>query len=45
VIVSGFGLADDEIHAPNESFTVTNLDLGERCARELLLALAALPTD
>ncbi len=43
VIVSGFGLAEDEIHAPNESFVVANLDLGERCARELLLALAALP--
>ena len=43
VIVSGFGLADDEIHAPNESFVLDHLDLGERCARELLQALAALP--
>ncbi len=43
VIVSGFGLAGDEIHAPNESFVLEHLDLGERCARELLVALAALP--
>ncbi|CAB4346197.1 unannotated protein [freshwater metagenome] len=45
VIVSGFGLAEDEIHAPNESFTLDHLDLSERCARELLQALAALPQD
>lgn len=45
VIVTGFGLADDEIHAPNESFTFAHLDLSERCARELLQALAALPRD
>ena len=45
VIVSGFGLADDEIHAPNESFTFDHFDLSERCARELLQALAALPRD
>ncbi len=45
VIVGGFGLADDEIHAPNESFTFDHLDLSERCARELLQALAALPQD
>ncbi|MSX02322.1 MAG: M20/M25/M40 family metallo-hydrolase [Actinobacteria bacterium] len=43
VIVSGFGLAEDEIHAPNESFVLSHLDLSERCAREMLLALAALP--
>ena len=45
VIVSGFGLADDEIHAPNESFVLDHLDLSERCAREILLALAALPQE
>ena len=45
VIVSGFGLAEDEIHAPNESFVFDHFDLSERCARELLQALAALPTD
>ncbi len=42
VVVTGFGLAADEIHAPNESFALDHLDLGERCARELLTALAAL---
>jgi len=45
VIVTGFALADDDIHAPNESFLVENLDLGERCAREMLVALAGLPRD
>lgn len=45
VIVSGFGLADDEIHAPNESFTFDHLELSERCARELLQSLAELPQD
>ncbi len=43
VIVSGVGLADDEIHAPNESFVFDHFDLSERCARALLQALAALP--
>lgn len=43
VIVTGFALADDDIHAPNESFLVENLELGERCAREMLIALAELP--
>ena len=45
VIVSGFGLADDEIHAPNESFVFDHFDLSERCARALLQALAALPRN
>ncbi len=43
VIVSGFGTAEDEIHAPNESFRLESLDLGERAGRELLRTLAALP--
>ena len=43
VVVTGFALADDDIHAPNESFPVESLLLGERCAREMLLALAELP--
>ena len=43
VIVSGFGTAEDDIHAPNESFRLESLDLGERAGRELLRALAALP--
>ncbi|HEY5143381.1 MAG TPA: M20/M25/M40 family metallo-hydrolase [Solirubrobacteraceae bacterium] len=43
VIVSGFGLADDDIHAPDESYRLESLELGLRAARELLLALADLP--
>ena len=41
-IVSGFGLPDDAFHAPDESFRLESLELGERTARELLTALAAL---
>ena len=41
-IVSGFGLPDDAFHAPDESFRLESLDLGERTARELLTALAEL---
>jgi acetylornithine deacetylase/succinyl-diaminopimelate desuccinylase-like protein len=41
-IVSGFALADDEIHAPNESYRVESLRLGAAASRELLSALAAL---
>jgi len=42
-IVSGFTLPDDAFHAPNESYRVESLHLGERASRELYLALAALP--
>jgi acetylornithine deacetylase/succinyl-diaminopimelate desuccinylase-like protein len=41
-IVSGFTLPDDAFHAPDESFLVANLELGERAGRELLTALAEL---
>jgi acetylornithine deacetylase/succinyl-diaminopimelate desuccinylase-like protein len=41
-IVSGFGLPDDAFHAPDESFRLESLELGERTARELLTALAEL---
>ena len=41
-IVSGFALPDDAFHAPNESYRVESLRLGERAARELYVALAAL---
>jgi acetylornithine deacetylase/succinyl-diaminopimelate desuccinylase-like protein len=41
-IVSGFTLPDDAFHAPDESFLVANLELGERAGRELLIALAEL---
>jgi acetylornithine deacetylase/succinyl-diaminopimelate desuccinylase-like protein len=43
VIVGGFALPDDEIHAPNESYRLESLRLGEASARELLPALARLP--
>jgi acetylornithine deacetylase/succinyl-diaminopimelate desuccinylase-like protein len=41
-IVSGFVLPDDAIHAPNESYRLESLELGERSARELYRALADL---
>jgi acetylornithine deacetylase/succinyl-diaminopimelate desuccinylase-like protein len=42
-IVTGFVLPDDPFHAPNESFSLRGLELGELAARELLRALADLP--
>ena len=44
VIVGGFGLPDDAIHAPNESYALRALELGEASATELLKGLAALPS-
>jgi acetylornithine deacetylase/succinyl-diaminopimelate desuccinylase-like protein len=41
-IVSGFVLDGDALHAPNESYRLESLRLGERSARELYLALGAL---
>jgi acetylornithine deacetylase/succinyl-diaminopimelate desuccinylase-like protein len=41
-VVSGFVLDADAIHAPNESFRLESLRLGERSARELYMALAEL---
>lgn len=41
-IVTGFALAEDRIHSPNESFRLESLELCERAARELLPALAEL---
>jgi hypothetical protein len=43
-IVSGFVLPEDALHAPNESYRVESLQLGERSARELYSSLRALPT-
>lgn len=42
-IVTGFVLPDDAFHAPDESFSLRGLELGERAGRELLRALAELP--
>jgi acetylornithine deacetylase/succinyl-diaminopimelate desuccinylase-like protein len=41
-ILSGFGLDEDAFHAPNESYRLESLELGERAARELYAALARL---
>ena len=42
-ILSGFGLPQDNFHAPDESYAITSLDLGRRSARALFEDLAALP--
>jgi acetylornithine deacetylase/succinyl-diaminopimelate desuccinylase-like protein len=44
-IVTGFVLPDDPFHAPNESFSLRGLELGERSARELLTGLADLKSE
>jgi acetylornithine deacetylase/succinyl-diaminopimelate desuccinylase-like protein len=43
VIVGGFGLPEDALHAPDESYALASLDWGEAASRELYLALASLP--
>jgi acetylornithine deacetylase/succinyl-diaminopimelate desuccinylase-like protein len=40
-IVSGFGLPQDNFHAPDESFSLKGLDLGRRSARALYEDLGA----
>jgi acetylornithine deacetylase/succinyl-diaminopimelate desuccinylase-like protein len=40
-VVSGFGLPQDNFHAPDESFTIAGLDLGRRAARALYEDLGA----
>jgi acetylornithine deacetylase/succinyl-diaminopimelate desuccinylase-like protein len=42
VIVSGFGLPQDNFHAPDESFALSSLELGRRSARALYEDLAGL---
>jgi acetylornithine deacetylase/succinyl-diaminopimelate desuccinylase-like protein len=42
-IVSGFALPDDAFHAPNESYRLESLRLGEAAARELYATLSELP--
>jgi acetylornithine deacetylase/succinyl-diaminopimelate desuccinylase-like protein len=41
-IVSGFGLPQDNFHAPDESFAIASMDKGRRAARALFEDLAAL---
>ncbi|MBA2793836.1 MAG: peptidase dimerization domain-containing protein, partial [Thermoleophilaceae bacterium] len=43
-IVSGFATAEDAFHAPDESYRLESLALGERAAHELYVALASLAT-
>lgn len=42
-IVSGFALAEDAIHAPNESYRLESLELGEKTAHELFKGMVDLP--
>ena len=44
-VISGFVLPDDAIHAPNESYRLESLRLGEASARELYRGLAELPVS
>jgi acetylornithine deacetylase/succinyl-diaminopimelate desuccinylase-like protein len=41
-VLSGFFVDEDAIHAPNESFRLEALELGERAARELYVAFSEL---
>jgi acetylornithine deacetylase/succinyl-diaminopimelate desuccinylase-like protein len=43
VVLSGFSLAEDAYHAPDESFRIESLRLGEASARALYEELAKLP--
>ena len=40
-VVSGFGLPQDNFHAPNESFSLNGLEMGRRSARALYEDLGA----
>ncbi len=42
-ILTGFGLPDDAIHAPDEHLRVEHLELGTRAGMEILHALGRLP--
>jgi acetylornithine deacetylase/succinyl-diaminopimelate desuccinylase-like protein len=42
VVVTGFSLDDDAFHAPNESYRLASVELGEAASGELYRALAAL---
>jgi len=43
-VLSGFTLTEDALHAPNESFRLESLDLGEKSARAIYQRLAELNT-
>ncbi len=42
-IVGGFALADDAIHAPDESYRLESLRLGAAAARELYIGAGGTP--
>ena len=42
VVLTGFSLAEDAFHAPNESYRVESLELGVKASHELYRALAEL---
>ena len=44
-ILTGFGLPDDAIHAPDEHLRYEYLEIGTRAAMEILLALGDLETS
>ena len=41
-VLTGFMLTEDAIHAPNESYRLASLELGERSARAIYQRLAGL---
>lgn len=43
-VLSGFTLTEDALHAPNESYRLESLELGERSARAIYARLAELKT-
>jgi hypothetical protein len=43
VVVGGFALPQDAVHAPDESYSLHSLAWGEAAARELYRELAQLP--
>lgn len=44
-VLTGFGLPDDAIHAPDEHLRVDHLEIGTRAAMEILRALADVPAS
>ena len=42
-LLTGFGVDEDNIHSPNERLEVRRFEWALRSAREIYLALAALP--
>ena len=45
VVVGGFALDGDDIHSPDESYSLASLELNHRASREILLALGGLARE